>query len=113
MSSLPILLKNNYKNDEYYKNIKTVFVLHSINENRYYSDASHEYIDLKAPSSKIECSDYLVVVDDEKKNMSKLFKKNKNLFDAHKKTKTLYLDVPEKPKWSEISKKIETLLRKI
>ena len=120
MSSLPILLKNNYKNDEYYKNIKTVFVLHSINENRYYSDASHEYIDLKAPSSKIdnlelaiECSDYLVVVDDEKKNMSKLFKKNKNLFDAHKKTKTLYLDVPEKPKWSEISKKFETLLRKI
>jgi len=120
MSFLPILLKNNYNDNEYYKNIKTVFILHSINEHRYHSDASHHYIGLDTSSSKIDnlelaikYSDYLIVVDDEKKNMSKLFKKNKNLFDVHKKTKTLYLEVPSKPKWSEISKKVETLLRKI
>ena len=58
-------------------------------------------------------SDYLVIVDDEKKNLSKQFKKHKNLFNAHKKTKTMYLTVPEKSKWSDVSKKIETLLRKI
>ena len=43
----------------------------------------------------------------------RLYKKDKNLFNAHKKTKTMFLKVSSKPKWSEISKKIETLLRKI
>jgi len=120
MSFLPILLKNNYKDNEYYKNIKTVFILHSIDEHRYYSDLSYQYIGLDAPSSKIDnlelaikYSDYLIVIDDEKNDMSKLFKKNKNLFNAHKKTKTTFLKVSSNPKWSEISKKIETLLRKI
>ncbi|OUW20415.1 MAG: hypothetical protein CBD21_04265 [bacterium TMED161] len=120
MSMLPILLKKIYKNDEYYKNIKTVFFLHSIDENRVYSSESYKYVGLDEGSSEIDNleqailhSDYLVIVDDEKKNLSKQFKKHKNLFNAHKKTKTMYLTVPEKSKWSDVSKKIETLLRKI
>ena len=120
MSMLPILLKKIYKNDEYYKNIKTVFFLHSIDENRVYSSESYKYVGLDEGSSEIDNleqailhSDYLVIVDDEKKNLSKQFKKHKNLFNAHKKTKTMYLTVPEKLKWSDVSKKIETLLRKI
>ena len=120
MSFLPILLKEKYKNLDYYKNIKTVFILHSINDYRYFSGDSYNYIGLEAPSSNVDnlelaikYSDYLVVVDDEKKNISKLFKKNKKLLDAHKKTKTLFLEVSSKSKWSEIAKKIETLLRKI
>ena len=39
----------------------------------------------------------------------KLFKKNKKLMDAHKKTKTKYLNISSTSKWSEISKEIETL----
>ena len=120
MSLLPILLKKVYKDDEYYKNIKTVFILHSIDDNRFYSDLSHEYVGLNNSSSKIDNlelaikhSDYLIIVDDEKKNLSKRFKKDKILFNAHKKTKTMYLEVPSKPKWSEVSKKVETLLRKV
>tara|TARA_Y100001935_G_scaffold14630_1_gene11041 strand:+ start:1422 stop:2252 length:831 start_codon:yes stop_codon:yes gene_type:complete len=120
MSMLPILLKKIYKNDEYYKNIKTVFFLHSIDENRVYSNESYKYVGLDGESSEIDNleqailhSDYLVIVDDEKKNLSKQFKKHKKLFNAHKKTKTMYLTVPEKSKWSDVSKKIETLLRKI
>tara|TARA_B100000212_G_scaffold135624_1_gene102031 strand:- start:22764 stop:23594 length:831 start_codon:yes stop_codon:yes gene_type:complete len=120
MSMLPILLKKIYKNDEYYKNIKTVFFLHSIDENRVYSNESYKYVGLDGGSSEIDNleqailhSDYLVIVDDEKKNLSKQFKKHKKLFNAHKKTKTMYLTVPEKSKWSDVSKKIETLLRKI
>ena len=119
-SLLPTLLKKVYKNDEYYKNIKTVFILHSIDENRFYSNSSHQYVGLENSSSKVDnlelaiknC-DYLIVIDDEKKNLSKQFKKDKVLFSAHKKTKTLYLEASSKTKWSEVSKKIETLLRKI
>ena len=119
-SLLPILLKKGYKDDEYYKNIKTVFILHSIDENRFCSNLSHEYVGLDSISSKVDNlelaimnSDYLIVIDDEKKNLSKQFKKDKVLFSAHKKTKTLYLEASSKTKWSEVSKKIETLLRKI
>ena len=54
MSMLPVLLKKIYKNDEYYKNIKTVFFLHSIDENRVYSNESYKYIGLDGGSSEIE-----------------------------------------------------------
>ncbi len=119
-SLLPVLLKKAYKDDEYYKDIKTVFMLHSIDDNRFSSNSSHEYVGLDAPSSKVDNlelaiknSDYLIVVDDEKKNLSKQFKKDKALFGAHKKTKTMYLEASSKTKWSEVAKKVETLLRKI
>jgi len=120
MSFVPILLKQKYKNIEFYKDIKTVFVLHSINDYRYFSEKSYEYLGVDVDSDKVDNlelaikhSDYLIVVDNEKKEMSKLFKKNKKLMDAHKKTKTKFLNISSTSKWSEISKEIETLLRKI
>ena len=61
----------------------------------------------------IKSSDYLVVIDDEKKSMQKKFNKTKNLLLASKKTKTTFLEVSETANWSQISKKVETLLRKI
>jgi len=120
MSFVPILLKDQYKNIEFYKDIKTVFILHSINDYRYFSDDSYKYLGIDNDSPTIDnlelaikYSDYLIVVDDEKKNMSKLFKKNKNLVAAHRKTKTKFLNISSTSKWSETSKDIETLLRKI
>tara|TARA_Y100001970_G_scaffold290284_1_gene423523 strand:+ start:396 stop:1208 length:813 start_codon:yes stop_codon:yes gene_type:complete len=117
---IPILLKNFYKNDEYYKNIKTVFVLHSINDYKLVSDKSYEYLNLTPPNSQIDnieqaikSSDYLVVVDDDKKTMQKKFNKTKNLVSVSKKTKTMFLEVSDATPFSGISKKIETLLRKI
>ena len=120
MSFLPILLNQNYKNDEFYKNTKTVFILHSINNYRYVSNESYEYINLNPPANRIDnleqaikFSDFLIIVDDEKKINQKKFKKSKRLVSASKKTKTMFLEVSSSAKWSEISKKVEMLLRKI
>ena len=115
-----MLLKQNYHQDDYYKNIKTVFVLHSIDEHRMVTDKSFKYIDLSVESAKVDnlekaikFSDYLIIVDDEKKNLQKLFQKHKNLASVAKKTKTSFIEVSSSPSWSEVSKKVETILRKI
>lgn len=119
-SYVPILLKNIYNDDDYYKGIKTVFILHSIDDYKFVSNKSHEYVGLTPPSSRIDnieqaikFSDYLIVIDDEKKTMQKKFNKAKNLLSVSKKTKTTFLEVSDSTTWSQISKKVETLLRKI
>ena len=73
---LPALLKKAYKDDEYYKDIKTVFILHSIDENRYFSNSSHDYVGLDTSSPKVDNlelaiknSDYLIVGMMKKKMM--------------------------------------------
>ena len=75
-SFLPPLLKNIYHKNDYYKNIKTVFVLHSIDQHRFVSGKSLEYISLSAESNEVDMlekaikfSDYLIIVDDEKKKI--------------------------------------------
>ena len=120
MSFLPRLLKEKYKDFEFYQNIKTVLILHSINDFRFASSASYEYLDLKPQSEKVDnleeaikFSDYLVVVNSEGNDVKSEFNKNKNLLNASRKTKTIYLDTSSTKKWSEISKKVETFLRKI
>ena len=120
MSFVPILLKQQYKNIEFYKDIKTVFILHSIDDYRYFSSSSYKYLGIDSDSDAVDnielaikYSDYLIVIDNEKKEISKLFKKNKKLVDAHKKTKTKFLNISSTSKWSEVSKEVETLLRKI
>ncbi len=120
MSYLPILLKKVYADDEYYKGIKTVLVLHSINDYRFTSKESYEYVGLTPSGTKIDnleeaikCSDYLIIVNDDKKTMQKKFNKTKNLLSVSKKTKTFFLEAGESVEWSKISKKVETLLRKI
>ena len=120
MSFLPPLLKNIYHKNDYYKNIKSVFILHSINQYRFVSNESLEYINLPPESDIIDIlekaikfSDYLIIVDDEKKKIQKLFNKTKNLVSASRKSKTMFLEVSESTSWSKVSKKVETLLRKI
>ena len=122
MSYLPILLKHYYGDDEYYKGIKTVMVLHSINDYRFTSKYSYEYVNLTCPDGKIDnleesisCSDYLIIIDDDKQTMQKKFNKTKNLLSASKKSKTLFINTGtgESTDWTSISKKIETLLRKM
>ena len=120
ISHLPLLLKEVYSKDDYYKDIKTVFVLHSLDDHKFVSKESYKYIGVTPPSSKInnieqaiKSSDYLIVVDDDKKTMQKQFNKSKNLLSASKKTKTMFLEVSDSTPFSQISKKVETLLRKI
>ena len=94
--------------------------MHSLNDHKFVSKESYEYIGVTPPSSKInnieqaiKSSDYLIVVDDDKKTMQKQFNKSKNLLSASKKTKTMFLEVSDSTPFSQISKKVETLLRKI
>jgi len=117
---LPTLLKSNYHSNDYYKDIKTVFILHSIDDHRMVSSKAFKYLGLPSNADVIDnleqaikYSDYLIVVDDEKKSLEKKFKKAKNLISASRKTKTTFLSVESSGNWSAIAKKVETILRKI
>ena len=47
------------------------------------------------------------------KKIDKQFNKSKNLLSVSKKTKTIFLEISDSTPFSQISKKVETLLRKI
>jgi len=46
MSCVPALYQLQYANEEFYKNIKTVFLLHSANENVYFNQNAYNAIDI-------------------------------------------------------------------
>ena len=74
MSMIPQLLKENYSNDEFYSDIKTVFMMHSINDFRLFSKKSYDMINLKneykngfvdSYESSIEFADKVILFDNE------------------------------------------------
>ena len=120
MSYLPVLLKKFYSKDEYYKNIKTLMILHDINDSRLTTNSPYNYVGLNYSEDKVDaleesikCSDHLLIIDDLKGSMKKKFSKHKNLVSVSKKTKTHFIEAGDTPDWKKISSKVETLLRKI
>ena len=101
-SIIPMLLKNNYSNDEKYKNIKTINFIHSISNYRKLAldcfskfDLDFKYkknMDIIAESMNF--FDLNIVLDDDKKNISNSIKKDKSLSASYKKNKSKTLKFP-------------------
>ena len=119
---LPILLKQNYGDNEKYKNIKTINFIHSVNSNRKIAlDCFDKFnldikfkknMDILAESMKF--FDLNVVLDfKDKKNFNKI-KNDKVLSSNYKKYKSKLLKYPEdKEAWMEFLNKFESLINKL
>ena len=88
MSFIPQLLKENYLDDDFYKDIKTVSLIHSLNDYRFFSNKSYEMLHLNYDSkdksfdnylSAMSFSDKVILVDDEKNQLQNQIKSDKNL----------------------------------
>tara|TARA_B100001287_G_scaffold71837_1_gene59339 strand:+ start:2666 stop:3493 length:828 start_codon:yes stop_codon:yes gene_type:complete len=121
-SILPILLKNNYSENEKYKNIKTINFIHSINNHRKLTVDCFSKFDLDIKFTKnmdiisesMKFFDLNIALDDSKKTVSTSIKKDKNLSLAYKKNKSKILKYPEdKDSWNIFYSKFNTLVDKL
>ena len=125
MSFIPQLLKENYSEDEFYKDIKTVSLIHSLNDYRFFSKKSYQMLDLDYASkektvdnfmSSISCSDKVVLIDDEKNQIKKQISSNKTLNKIYKKSNSSQLILPDDAStsdWIKLINDFDSILNKI
>ena len=103
MSFIPQLLKENYYEDEFYKDIKTVSLIHSLNDYRFFSKKSYKAVDLNFDSkdkvvdnyiSSIKFSDKVILIDNEKNELFKGLKSNKKLYNIYKESNNSLITLP-------------------
>ena len=103
MSFIPQLLKENYYEDEFYKDIKSVSLIHSLNDYRFFSKKSYKAVDLNFDSkdtvvdnyiSSIKFSDKVILIDNEKNELFKGLKSNKKLYNIYKESNNSLITLP-------------------
>ncbi len=125
MSFIPQLLKNQYAEDDFYKNIKTAFIVHSVNDYRNFTQNSFKTLELEPPSkSKIidnmsqamEHSDINILMNYEDESPIEDLQKNEKLNKIFEQTNHSVVDIGKdamKSDWRKVAKSIETSLRDI
>ncbi len=125
MSFVPQLLKENYSNDEFYANIKTVSLVHSLNDFRFFSEKSYQMLNLNYDCkekvidnyiSSMGFSDKVILVDDENKNLQNEIKSNKILNRIYKKSNSSELVLPNDAStsdWMKLINDFDSILNKL
>jgi len=125
MSFIPRLLKEQYKDDPFYSNMKSAFFLHTLDDYRMFSKESYGKLDL-APEGKgkyldnvksaIENADYVVAINDEKGSLMDDLKGNKEINKIFEQSDHMVVDLPKNASrsvWVDAANDIEAALRKI
>ena len=119
------LLKEQYKDDPFYANMKTAFFLHTLDDYRMFSRDSYSKLDLSPEGNSnyfdnvklaIEHSDYVVAVNDGKGSLIDDIKNDKEINKIFKKSEHMIVDIPKNASrsvWVEVANDIEIALRKI
>ena len=123
MALAPKMLSEIFINDEFYKGIKTVYFIHSINDMRNYSRSSLEASGLKCKEnnfdgtlSAIENSALTVLIDDGEGSVNSELEKNKKLKEAFDNSNNLTFNLTKYPKpdvWDNITSTIKSELQKL
>ena len=126
MSFVPQLLKENYSDDEFYKDIKTTFLIHSVNKYRNFSRKAYDSIGLGCDNtskdkvvdnylSAIKYSDHTILVDNDNKDNNRKIKSDKNLSKIYKQSNHSELLLPSNPStadWLSLINNLDELLNK-
>ncbi|MBC8213716.1 MAG: glycogen/starch synthase [Candidatus Marinimicrobia bacterium] len=123
MSFVPALIKQQYHKDDFYKNIKTMFVLHTIDDYRYFPNEAYKMLGLKPPTSgktqdnlkfAMENADMVLLVDNEKNELMEKLEKDKELkkvFDSNPLNSVLNINSSAKSSdWREAAKALGSIL---
>jgi len=124
-SFVPILLREHFKQEEFYSNMKSVYIIHSINDYRKYSKKTYDMVGL-TPSgsgklidnhiSAIENADLTIAMNYESSQLMDKMKKQKKLFDAFESNNSMVIDIPKKSNrevWKETANTIESACKKL
>ena len=101
MSFVPILGKNIFNKDEFYKDIKYVYIIHSLDEMRKINNQSFNALGLNSKDfdskdnniNAINCSDMTIIINDLNNPIIKKIKKNKSYSKILKSKKIKVFDV--------------------
>ena len=124
-SFVPILLRERFKQDEFYSNMKSVYIIHSINDYRKYSKHTYDMLGLTPGESgklvdnhicAIENADLTIAMNYESSNLMENMKKQKKLFAAFESNNSMIIDIPKKSNrevWKETANTIESVCKKL
>ena len=124
-SFVPILLRERFKQDEFYSNMKSVYIIHSINDYRKYSKHTYDMLGLTPGESgklvdnhicAIENADLTIAMNYESSNLMENMKKQKKLFASFESNNSMIIDIPKKSNrevWKETANTIESVCKKL
>jgi len=124
-SFLPILLREQYKQEEFYSNMKSVYIIHSVNDYRKYSKKTYDMLGLTPGESgelidnhicAIENADLTIAMNYESSKLMDKMKKQNKLYKAFESNNSFVIDIPNKTNrevWIETSNTIESACRKL
>jgi len=124
-SFLPILLREQYKQEEFYSNMKSVYIIHSVNDYRKYSKKTYDMLGLTPGESgklidnhicAIENADLTIAMNYESSKLMDKMMKQKKLFDAFESNNSMVIDIPKKSNrevWKETANTIESACKKL
>ena len=124
-SFIPILLKTQYRDKDFYSQMKSIYIIHSVNDYRNFSKNTYNMLDIK-PNVNVEVidnhiqaianSNLVIAINYESSALMEAIKKEKKLYTAFKSKNNLVIDVPKnttRETWFEIAKIIETACRNL
>ena len=124
-SFLPILLREQYKQEEFYANMKSVYIIHSVNDYRKYSKKTYDMLGLTPGESgklidnhicAIENADLTIAMNYESSKLMDKMMKQKKLFNAFESNNSMIIDIPKKSNrevWKETANTIESACKKL
>jgi len=124
-SFIPILLKEKFKQEEFYSNMKSVYIIHSVNDYRKFSKKTYDMLGLTPSESgelidnhicAIENADLTIAINYESSNLMDNMKKQKKLFNAFEVSNSMVIDIPKKNNrevWKETANTIESACKKL
>jgi starch synthase len=124
-SFVPILLRERFKQEEFYSNMKSVYIIHSVNDYRKYSKHTYDMLGLTPSESgklvdnhicAIENADLTIAMNYESSKLMDNMKKQKKLFAAFESNNSMVIDIPQKSNrevWKETANTIESVCKKL
>ena len=124
-SFVPLLLNQKFKHEDFYANMKTIYILHSINDYSYVSKKTYDMLGLNTKSSDklinnhipaIENSDLTIIMNYESTDLLESLKKDKNLYKTIKENECEVIDMPKKTNreaWKDAVSTIKSLCEKL
>ncbi len=124
-SFLPILLREQFKQEEFYSKMKSVYIIHSVNDYRKYSKKTYDMLGMTPGESgklidnhicAIENADLTIAMNYESSKLMDKMMKQKKLFDAFESNNSMVIDIPKKSNrevWKETANTIESACKKL
>jgi len=124
-SFIPTLLQEKFIKEDFYSSMKSVYIIHSVNNYRKYSKSTYDMLGItpNQPGTlvdnhimAIENSDLTIAINYESSQLMNKLKKQNKLYKAFESNNSLIIDIPNKTNreiWEEASNTIESACRKL